>query len=66
MSIATPNSINAFGWMLRKKLKERRKASSCKTSFSDILNFPISMVLSAKKADKESFSDNSDYTIFGL
>lgn len=24
------------------------------------------MVLSAKKADKESFSDNSDYTIFGL
>lgn len=23
--MATPNSVNAFGWMLRKKLKKKKK-----------------------------------------
>lgn len=53
----TPDSVNSFGQIFRKKEKKKnvREVSSCKMSFSDTLIFPKWRVLSAKKADKDSF-----------
>lgn len=66
----TPDSVNAFEQIFRKKEKKKnvREVSSCKMSFSDTLIFPKSRVLSAKKADKDSFPRALlvSYGIFGL
>lgn len=42
MSTATPNSINAFGWMLRKKLKKKKKILSqqLQSTFFRYFNLP--------------------------